>query len=82
MLKPLNYNVIVKQINVDTKTSSGLLLSEAEQDAPIRGVVLATAVDKIKEGDVVVFRKYAPTEFDKDGTLIIDFEDILAIDIN
>jgi chaperonin GroES len=72
-VKPLEDRVLVKPIEADTKTASGLYLPEASKEKPVKGEVVAVGPGKrldngkrgemsIRVGDTVVYGKYAGTE--------------------
>ncbi|MFO0857290.1 MAG: co-chaperone GroES [Phycisphaerales bacterium] len=72
-VKPLEDRVLVKPIEADTKTASGLYLPESSKEKPVKGEVVAVGPGKrlengkrgemsIKVGDTVVYGKYAGTE--------------------
>ncbi len=91
-LKPLGDRVVVEPIEQEETTAGGIILPETAKEKPQRGSVVATgpgarddqgkriALD-VKEGDVVLFAKYAGTEFKVDGKklLILKESDLLAI---
>ena len=91
-LKPLGSRVVVKALDREEVTKSGIVLPDTAKEKPQEGKVLATGpgdrdedgkripVD-LKEGDRVLFQKYAGTEFKLDGEelLILSEKDILAI---
>ena len=92
-LVPLNDNVIVKPIEAETTTASGIVIPDtASKEKPRRGEVLAVGPGKIvdgkrqeigvKKGDVVIFSQYAPTEIKIDGTeyYVIGSDSLLAIE--
>ena len=92
-LKPLHSNVIIKTLQVEEKTPSGIVLPDtADKDKPTKGEVVAVGPGKrlengdfspvsVKEGDKVVFKKYSPDEIKiaNQNYLVIDDSDILAI---
>ncbi|QMT17991.1 co-chaperone GroES [Planococcus maritimus] len=92
MLRPLGDRVIIELVEVEEKTSSGIVLPGSAQEKPQEGKVIAvgnglirengqrTELD-VKEGDRVVFSKYAGTELKYEGNeyLILRENDILAI---
>jgi chaperonin GroES len=92
-LKPLHSNVIVKAIEADEITPSGIVLPETVgKDKPEQGEIIAVGEGSLSEkgekipvavkiGDKVVFKKYSPDEIKIDNKkyLIIDEKDILAI---
>ncbi|HWP30175.1 MAG TPA: co-chaperone GroES [Fimbriimonadales bacterium] len=92
-LQPLYDRVIVKPEEKETKTPSRLILPDTAQERPLRGTVVAVGPGKlldngkilpmdVKEGDVVLYGKYAGTEVKIDGEeyVILRQDDILAID--
>jgi chaperonin GroES len=83
MLKPLADRVVIKRIETESKTASGIVLPDAAKEKPEEGEVIEVGKDvkEVKKGDRVVFSKYSPTEFKKDSEelLIVKEEDILAI---
>ena len=92
-LVPLNDNVIVKPIEAETMTASGIVIPDtASKEKPRRGEVLAVGPGKlvdgkhqpigVKKGDVVIFSQYAPTEIKIDGVeyYVIGSDSLLAIE--
>ena len=91
-LKPLGDRLVVKPLEGEDVTPSGLVLPETAKEKPQKGEVLAVgpgardedgkriAMD-VKVKDKVLFAKYAGTEFKIDGekVLILRESDILAI---
>ncbi|MFO0872782.1 MAG: co-chaperone GroES [Phycisphaerales bacterium] len=72
-VRPLEDRVLVKPLDPETKTSSGLYLPETAKERPMQGKVVAVGPGKmldngkrstptVKNGDTVVFAKYAGTE--------------------
>ncbi len=93
-LVPLNDNVIVKPIEAESTTASGIIIPDtASKEKPRRGEVLAVGPGKIvdgkrqeigvKKGDVVIFSQYAPTEIKIDGVeyYVIGSDSLLAIEV-
>lgn len=92
-LRPLGSRVFIEPVEEEKTTESGIVIPEtAEKERPIKGKVLAVGPGKVtdkgdrvapsvKEGDVVLFKKYGPDEVEIDGKkyLVADEEDILAI---
>jgi len=91
-LRPLHDRVIVKRLEQETKTASGILLPEAAAEKPDQGEVLAIGNGKILEdgkvrpldvkvGDRVLFGKYSGQAFKDNGVelLMMREEDIYAI---
>lgn len=82
-IQPMGARVLIKPLEQETKTSSGLLLPDSAKEKPQTGVVVAVGDDeevKLKVDDKVIFAKYTGTEFKFDGQdyLLIECGDILA----
>ncbi len=92
-IKPLHDRVIVKRVEEEEKTKGGIIIPDTAKEKPIMGTVIAVGSGKsegkgkakvpldVKEGDKVLFSKYAGTEVTIDGeeNLIMKEEDIIAI---
>ncbi len=91
-LKPLNDRVLVKRLESEDKTASGLFIPDTAKEKPSKGQVIAVGPGKtaddgklipmaVKAGDAVLFSKYAGTEVKLDGVdhLVMREDDILAI---
>ncbi|MDR2825476.1 MAG: co-chaperone GroES [Deltaproteobacteria bacterium] len=91
-LKPLNDRVLVKRLESEEKTAGGLFIPDTAKEKPSKGEVIAVGPGKtaddgkviamtVKNGDVVLFNKYAGTEIKLDGIdhLVMREDDILAI---
>ncbi len=86
-IQPMGTRVLIKPIEQDSKTSSGLLLPETAKEKPQTGLVVAVGDDeeiKLKVNDKVLFAKYTGTEFKMDGTeyLLLESNDVLAKVLN
>jgi chaperonin GroES len=89
-LKPLGDRVIVKAVEQEQVTASGIVLPDTAAEKPQRGVVLAVGegrwVDgerlplEVSDGDEVIYSKYGGTEVKLEGedVLILSEHDILA----
>lgn len=77
-VKPLEDRVLVKPIEADTKTASGLYLPESSKERPVKGSVVAVGPGKrldngkrtemsVRKGDTVVYGKYAGSEIEIKG---------------
>ncbi len=82
-IQPMGARVLIKPIEQDNKTSSGLLLPETAKEKPQTGLVVAVGDDeeiKLKVNDKVLFGKYTGTEFKMDGAeyLLLESSDVLA----
>jgi chaperonin GroES len=91
-IKPLGERVVVKVLEKEAKTKSGIVLPDTAKEKPQMGKVLAVGSGKVldngqklsmevKTGDQVLFAKYAGTEvkLDDEEYMIIKENDILAI---
>jgi chaperonin GroES len=91
-LKPLGNRVVVEPLEEEEITSGGIVLPETAKEKPQKGNVLAVGPGErdddgkripldVKEGDTVLFAKYAGTEIKTDGKkmLIMRESDLLAI---
>ncbi len=91
-LKPLGSRVVVKALDREEVTKSGIVIPDTAKEKPQEGRVLAVGpggLDKngnkvamtLKEGDRVLYQKYSGTEFKLEGEelLVISQEDVLAL---
>ena len=86
-LTPLADKVIVQQAEAETKTASGIIIPDTAQEKPQKGNIVAVGKGTkehpitVKVGDLVLYGKYAGTEFKFEGEdfLIMKESDILAI---
>lgn len=83
-IKPLGERIVIKPIEAEAKTSSGIYLPESSQEKQNRGEVVAIGKiegDEIKVGDTVLYPKYGGTEieFENEKYLIVEKNDLLAI---
>jgi chaperonin GroES len=91
-LKPLGDRLVVKPLEGEEVTASGIVLPETAKEKPQKGEVLAVGPGPRDEdgkrikmdvatGDKVLFAKYAGTEFKLEGekVLILRESDVLAI---
>lgn len=91
MLKPLGDRVVIEPIEKEETTTSGIVLPDSAKEKPQEGKVIAVGSGRVengerialevKEGDRIIFSKYAGTEvkFDNKELLIMRESDILAI---
>ena len=90
-IKPLGDRVVIKNVEAEETTKSGIILTSAAQEKPQYAYIVAVGpggvVDgkevtmQVKEGQKVVYSKYAGTEIKIDGAeyKIVRQSDILAI---
>ena len=92
MLKPLSDHVIVKAIEEDSTTKSGIVLPDSAKEKSQKGEVIAVGPGKLLDngqraamevqvGNKVLFAKYGPNEVNVDGEdyLILTESDIYAV---
>ena len=91
-LKPLGDRVIVRAIEEEETTASGIVLPETAKEKPQRGEVIAVGDGKydedgekripldVAQGDTVLYSKYGGTEIKVDGEdlLVLRESDVLA----
>ena len=91
-LKPLGDRLIVKAVEEDQTTASGIVLPDTAKEKPQKGKVLAVGEGKwdedgekripldVAEGDEVLYSKYGGTEIKVDGEdrLVLRESDVLA----
>ncbi|MDH5397008.1 MAG: co-chaperone GroES [Cyclobacteriaceae bacterium] len=86
-IKPLADRVLVESAAAEEKTASGIIIPDTAKEKPQKGVVIAVGEGKkdepltVKEGDTVLYGKYAGTELTFEGKeyLIMREADIFAI---
>jgi chaperonin GroES len=84
-IKPLGDRVLLKTQKEEEKTQGGLYIPETAQEKTQEGVVVAigddTDVITVKEGQKVMYDKYAGTNLKVDGEehLILKMDDIIAV---
>jgi chaperonin GroES len=90
--RPLHDRVLVKRVDVETKTAGGIIIPDSAKEKPMQGKILAvgsghrnedgtvTPLD-VKAGDNVLFGKWSGTEvkIDDEDVLIMKESDILGI---
>jgi chaperonin GroES len=90
-IKPLSDRVLVRPIEAEEKTSSGIIIPDSAKEKPQRGTVIAAGPGKVengnkidisvKEGDEILYGKYSGTEVTLEGEafLIMRESDILGV---
>ena len=86
-IRPLQDRVLVKRLEENTKTAGGIIIPDSAKEKPLKGEVVAVGNGTkdeemvVKNGDTVLYGKYAGTEIELDGEkyLIMRQSDILAI---
>lgn len=92
MIKPLGDRIVIKKVEVEDKTKSGIILTgsakEDQQQQVAEVIAIGNGVfkedeykDEIKVGDKVMFSKYGGTEVKIEGQefTIIKISDVLAV---
>jgi len=91
-IKPLNDRILVKRLEEESKTKGGIIIPDSAKEKPAQGEVVAVGDGKmgddgkrialqVKQGDRVLFAKYAGTEvkIDEEEHLVMREDDILGI---
>lgn len=91
-IQPLDDRVLVKPIEPEQKTATGIYLPEGAKEKPQKGKVISIGPGKmrdsgartpvgVKKGDTVIYGKYAGSEIEIKGTkhLILRGEDLLGL---
>ena len=92
-IKPLEDRLVIKVVEAEQTTASGLVIPDTAKEKPQEGEVLAVGPGRFNEsgnqrvpldistGDVVVFSKYGGTEVKYNGEdyLILSARDVLAV---
>ena len=92
MLRPLGDRIIIQLVEVEEKTAFGIVLPDSAKEKPQTGKVIAVGTGRVldngtrveldvKEGDEILFSKFAGTEVKYDGVeyLILRESDVLAV---
>jgi chaperonin GroES len=91
-LKPLGDRVVLKPVDKEERTKSGIVIPDTAKEKPQEGIVEAVGTGRLldngtkvpmelKVGDKVLYAKYAGNEFKVDDIeyLIVSEKDVLAI---
>ncbi|MBX5466852.1 MAG: co-chaperone GroES [Firmicutes bacterium] len=83
-VRPLGDRVLVKLVEEEQRTQGGIYIPDTAKDKPQTGIVVAVGDGeevKVKEGQKVLFAKFAGTEIkiDNQEHLILSTDDILAV---
>ncbi len=90
-LQPLGDRIVVKAVEQETQTKSGIYIPDSAKERPQEGSVIAVGPGRVTDdgnrlamsvviGDNVIYSKFAGTEFEDDGEeyLIMRETDVLA----
>ncbi len=86
-IKPLADRVLINPTPAEEVTTAGIIIPDSAKEKPLKGSVIATGDGTkdekmvVKEGDTVLYGKYAGTEIELEGEkyLIMRQSDILAV---
>ncbi len=91
-LRPLHDRVIIKRLDNERKTASGIVIPDSAAEKPDQGEIMAVGTGKVgddgkvralavKVGDKVLFGKYSgqTVKVDGDELLVMREEDIMAV---
>jgi chaperonin GroES len=90
-IKPLEDRIVIKQVEAEQTTSSGLVIPDTAKEKPQEGEVVAVGPGRmsgdkrvpldVSVGDRVLYSKYGGTEvkFGADEFLVLSVKDVLAI---
>ncbi|MHB1156300.1 MAG: co-chaperone GroES [Phycisphaerales bacterium] len=81
-IRPLDDRLVVKPLEAETKTASGIFLPESAKEKPTQGKVLAAGPGKlndegqritlsVKKNDTVLYGKYSGSEIEVDGEKVV-----------
>ena len=91
-IKPLEDRIVIRQVEAETTTASGLVIPDSAKEKPQEGEVIAVGPGRVDDngnrvpldatvGDVVIYSRYGGTEVKYQGEeyLILSARDVLAI---
>jgi len=91
-IRPLYDRIVVKRIDEDEKTASGLIIPDSAKEKPQQGEVVAVGQGKrnddgklipldVKAGDRILFGKYSGSDIKSDGNeyLIMREDEVLGV---
>lgn len=86
-IKPLADRVLIEPAPAETKTVGGIIIPDTAKEKPLQGTIVAVGQGTkdeemiLKEGDVVLYGKYAGTELELEGKkyLVMRQNDVVAI---
>ncbi|QIK64260.1 co-chaperone GroES [Leucobacter viscericola] len=91
-IKPLEDRIVIKQVEAEQTTSSGLVIPDSAKEKPQEGEVVAVGPGRISDsgtripldvavGDIVIYSKFGGTEVKVSGDdyLVLSARDILAV---
>jgi len=91
-IKPLEDRIVIKQVEAEQTTASGLVIPDTAKEKPQEGEVLAVGPGRVDDngnripldisvGDKVIYSKYGGTEvkYGGDDLLVLSARDVLAV---
>ena len=86
-IKPLADRVLIEPASAETKTVGGIIIPDTAKEKPLQGTIVAVGKGTkdeemvLKEGDTVLYGKYAGTELEFEGKkyLIMRQSDVVAV---
>lgn len=89
-LNPIGKRIVIKKIEAEERTASGIVLPSSAKEEPQFAEVVAIGAEVeakektkgiVKVGDRVIYSKYAGTSVKLDGEeyIVVKFEDVLAV---
>ncbi|GAB4195613.1 MAG: co-chaperone GroES [Phycisphaeraceae bacterium] len=91
-IKPLGDKILVKRLDAEAKTASGIYLPESAKEKPQQAKVIAVGEGKVldngerakptvKKGDTIILSKWGGTELKLDGEeyLVLSEDEVLAV---
>ena len=91
-IKPLEDRIVIRQVEAEQTTASGLVIPDTAKEKPQEGEVIAVGPGRVddnghripvdvKVGDVVIYSRYGGTEVKYDGQefQILSLRDVLAV---
>ena len=91
-IKPLEDRIVIRQVEAEQTTASGLVIPDTAKEKPQEGEVIAVGTGRVddngnripvdvKVGDVVIYSRYGGTEVKYDGQefQILSSRDVLAV---
>ena len=91
-IRPLHDRVLVKRLEEEQVSRGGIIIPDSAKEKPVKGKVVAVGAGKVldngerrplvvKEGDEILFSKYAGSDVKLDGVehLIMREDDLLAV---
>jgi chaperonin GroES len=87
-IKPLEDRIVIKQVEAEQTTASGLVIPDTAKEKPQEGDVVAVGPGRIDDngnriplGDKVIYSKYGGTEvkYGGDDLLVLSARDVLAV---